>query len=202
MESALPATGDGTRRVFRSLNRWFMIPVHRAGLGAWIATPVGGWMLLMRVRGRKSGAIHEVPVSYVIAEGAAWVAAGFGPRTQWLRNLEADPAVEVVLPGRAPLPCRATVETDEAVRRRILPALLRATGAPALFAGANPWTSDADTLVALAPMPLVRLAPADGPLVPGADDPGGAGWVWRQALVLLATLGGLRLLLSLRKDGR
>ncbi len=174
--------------MFRRLNKWLMVPALRAGLGAWLGTPLGGWLVLLRVRGRRTGLVRETPLNYLVAEGSAWVMAGFGERTEWYRNLLADPAVEAWLPGRR-VTARAAVVPDEAIRARILPALARSTGLPSFLAGFNPWRDDdAAILEALRGVPLVRLDPDDGWLEPGPDDPGGGGWVWRQAVVLLATM--------------
>ena len=124
-----------------------MVPLHRAGLGAWVSTPIGGYMLLLRVRGRKSGAIRETPLSYAVLDGAVWVLAGFGPRTEWYRNLLADPHVEVWLPGGRHAGV-ATEELDPAVRARILPVLVRTMGAPAFMIGLNPWTAPDEAVIA------------------------------------------------------
>ena len=175
--------GPWLHRGFKSLNRYLMIPVHRAGLGAWLSTPIGGYMLLLRVRGRKSGVMREIPLSYLVADGSAWVVAGFGPRTDWYRNLLADPRVEVWMPGGRHAGVAAE-ELDPAVRSRILPALMKAMGGPAFMIGTNPWTaSDEEILARLAWVPLVRIRPDAGPLEPGPDDPGGRAWIWRQAAV-------------------
>lgn len=182
-------------RFFQVLNRYLMIPATRAGLGAWLSTPLGGAMVLVRIRGRKSGLIRETPLNYIVADGAIWVVAGFGPRTEWYRNLLADPRVEAVLPGRI-LTGTVTEVRAPAVRRRILPALMRSTAGPSLAAGVNPWRSTPDALCAeMAWVPMLRIDPDDGPLLPGPDDPGGTGWVWRQALMLglsIATLAVMR----------
>jgi len=183
LEGALATIVPAANRVLRHLNRWFMVPTLRLGLGAWIATPFGGYILLLRVRGRKSGLVRDTPLSYFVAEGAVWVMAGFGDRTQWFRNLQVDPAVEVWLPGRV-LRCRAEEAADPEVRARILPALTRAAGVPGAMIGFNPWSApDERILETLAAIPLVRLAPVDGPIAPGPDDPGGLAWTWRQGLV-------------------
>jgi len=183
-------------RAFKALNRYFMIPIHRAGLGAWLGSPIGGCMLLLRVRGRKSGIVRETPLNYLVADGSVWIVAGFGPKTEWYRNLLADPAVEVVLPTRR-LAGTAVEVRSPAVRARILPALIRATGLPSFLAGVNPWTAtEAQVTDALDFVPLIRIDPADGWLDPGPDDPGGRAWIWRQALVLGASLLILR---SLRR---
>ncbi len=181
-----------------TLNRWFMMPVLRRGLGAWIATPVGGYILLLRTRGRRTGLLREAPLSYLVADGSAWVMAGFGEATNWYRNLVAEPEVEVVLPGRT-VRCRAETATDPALRARILPRLARAAGLPGLLVGCNPWTAADDRIVGLlGGIPLVRLQPVHGPLAAGPDDPGGRAWIWRQATLLGVALGAWRLVRSLR----
>jgi deazaflavin-dependent oxidoreductase (nitroreductase family) len=175
-------------RLFKVFNRWFMIPVHRAGLGAWVGSPVGGYMLLLRVRGRKSGLVRETPLSYLVAEGSVWVVAGFGPATEWYRNLLADPRVEVRLPTRR-ITGTATEVRDPGDRERVLPAVVRATGLPAFLGGVNPWTAtDGEILDRFGFVPLIRIDADGGPLEPGPDDPGGTAWVWRQLVVLGVTL--------------
>jgi deazaflavin-dependent oxidoreductase (nitroreductase family) len=175
-------------RALRGLNRWLMVPALRLGLGAWLGTPFGGYILLLRVRGRRTGIVRDTPLSYLVADGAAWVLAGFGTRTQWYRNLVADPTVDVWLPGRT-YRCRAEVAGDDDVRRRILPRLVRNTGAPALLIGCDPWRASDDRIVELlSGVPLIRLAPLAGPIAAGPDDPGGSAWIWRQGLAVLATL--------------
>lgn len=186
-------------RGFRLLNRWLMVPATRAGLGAWLSTPIGGAMVLLRVRGRKSGAVRETPLNYLVAEGAIWVLAGFGPRSEWFRNLVADPRVEAVLPGRV-VKGTATEVRSPAVRRRIIPAITRSTAGPSLASGLDPWRSSPDELLAeMAWVPLVRIDADDGWLDAGPDDPGGHAWIWRQALVVGASVLGLRTLVGLAR---
>jgi deazaflavin-dependent oxidoreductase (nitroreductase family) len=192
LEGAMATVVPAVNRALRVLNRWFMVPTLRLGLGAWLATPFGGYILLLRVRGRKSGLLRETPLSYLVVEGAAWVMAGFGSRTEWFRNLQADPEVEVWLPGRV-LRCRAEEMADPAVRARILPALTRAAGVPGAMIGFSPWSApDERILEVLSSIPLVRLTPVDGPIAAGPDDPGGTAWIWRQGSVLLLTAWLLR----------
>lgn len=184
---------------FLALNRWMAAPLLRAGLGAWAGTPIGGYVLLLRARGRTSGAVRDVPLSYLVTDGAAWVCAGFGERTQWYRNVAADPRVEVLLPGRA-VACVATDGRDPTVRVRVLPALVRAVGLPGMLGGVRLGASDAEILEAYAWIPLVRLRPLGDPLVAGPDDPGGTAWIWRQAVVVaLVLLGVARLRAAARR---
>jgi deazaflavin-dependent oxidoreductase (nitroreductase family) len=179
--------------MFRYANRWFAVPWHRAGLSAWLGTPFGGWQLLLTTTGRKTGLRRDTPLGYVIAEGSAWVLAGYGPSTHWYRNLLAEPRVEVLLPGRSPLPASAAEVVDPEVRARIIPPLVRSMAVPGGLVGADPSTaSDERILELVAWVPLIRLTP-DGPsLISGPDDPGGSAWIWRQALVMVVSLVVLR----------
>ena len=185
--AAPPAQTDASRRthaVFLKINRWSTVPLLRAGLGPWLATPVGGYLLLLRARGRSSGIVRETPLSYLVAEGAAWICAGMGPTAQWYRNIAADPRVEVVLPGRT-IACVAEDVRDPEVRRRMMPALVRALGLPGSLGGVDPRrASDDEILEAYGWVPLIRLRPVDGSLAAGPDDPGGTAWIWRQAVML------------------
>ena len=83
---------------FIQLNRWFAVPALRAGLGPLFCTPVLGSLMVLRTTGRKSGLPRDVPLGYAILDGCVYCIAGFGAETQWFRNIQADPAVEVILP--------------------------------------------------------------------------------------------------------
>jgi deazaflavin-dependent oxidoreductase (nitroreductase family) len=158
--------------------------------------------VLLRVRGRRSGLVRETPLNYLVAEGSIWVVAGFGPRSEWYRNLVADPRVEALLPGRRVTGTASEVRSPS-VRRRILPPLLRSTAGPSLAAGLDPWHLPEDELLErMAWVPLLRSDADEGPLDPGQDDPGGRGWVWRQAAILGAVVIGARIVRGLRRGGR
>ena len=187
------------RRGYAVLNRWFMVPIQRLGLGAWIATPISGYMLLLRVRGRRTGKDRDVPLSYVIVDGAIWVLAGYGTRTQWYRNLLADPEVVVWLPGRV-IRCRASEARRPADRARIIPFLTRNVGLPGAMIGGGPWPADDESILSTASwVPLVRLDPLSGPIAAGPDDPGGRAWMWRQLVVAWIVAAAAR---ALRRRGR
>ena len=202
LEGAMAVIVPLTGRALRVLNRWFMIPALRLGLGPWIGTPMGGYILLLQVRGRRTGRLRSIPLSYLIADGAIWVMAGFGIQTQWYRNLMARPEVEVRLPGRS-VRCEAQVCVDPVIRTTMLPRLTRAAGVPGVLIGCNPWRASDERIVALlAGIPLIRLVPMSGRLAPGPDDPGGRAWIWRQAAVAALTGGFLLLPALTRRAGR
>lgn len=76
------------RRLARS-PLWF----YRHGMGAML----GDRLLMLEHRGRTSGLTRQVCLEVVErpAPGTIRVAAGLGPRSQWFRNLEAEPRCRV-----------------------------------------------------------------------------------------------------------
>ena len=185
-----------SQTAFRWANRYAMVPLHRAGLAVWLGNPLTGWQLLLTTTGRKSGLRRRTPLGYLVADGAAWVMAGYGSSTLWYRNLLADPAVDVLLPARPPFTADATDVLDPVVRARIIPRLVRSMVLPGTMTGSLPWSAPDERILELtASVPLIRLSPADGPgLVPGPDDPGGLGWTWRTLVATLATVAAFRAL--------
>jgi deazaflavin-dependent oxidoreductase (nitroreductase family) len=185
---------DASRTIFRYGNRYGMVPFHRAGLAAWLGNPLTGWQCLVTTTGRRSGLPRHTPLGYLVADGAAWVMAGYGPSTLWFRNILDDPRVELLLPGRPPIAARATADDDPSIRARIIPPLCRSMALPGALAGCFPPTAtDERILECVAWVPLVRIAPTDGSsLAAGPEDPGGLGWAWRQALAAVVLVAGIR----------
>ena len=197
-QGAVKALSDAGRIAFRYGNRYGMVPFHQAGLAAWLGNPLTGWQCLLTTTGRRSGLPRPTPLGYLVADGAAWVLAGFGPSTLWFRNVLDEPRVTLLLPGRPPIAAIATEERDPGVRARVIPPLARSMALPGAMIGCFPPTStDERILGCVSWVPLVRIEPADGSrLIAGPEDPGGLGWTWRQALAIGATLLGIRALAS------
>ncbi|WP_211287438.1 nitroreductase family deazaflavin-dependent oxidoreductase [Isoptericola jiangsuensis] len=88
--------------------RWFVrapIRFYRAGLG-WL---LGEDMLLLEHRGRTSGELRSAVLEVTGREGhdRYVVVSGLGPRSQWLRNVAADPRVLVSVGRRSHVPAVA-----------------------------------------------------------------------------------------------
>lgn len=185
------------QRGFLVLNGGFMAPLIRSGFGWMVGSPLGGWYMLLRTCGRKSGRIREAPLGYVIREGAVYCVAGYGRSTPWYLNLLADPAVEVILPtrrirGRAE-PVEDPVEWASAYR-----ALMDSFGLLGRAVAGDIRVLDDPALVARhGTLPVIRITPAAGqdPLVAGPFDPGGHGWL----LPYVASLVGLVIWLRSRR---
>lgn len=81
--------------------------------------------LLLRTRGRKSGELRTAALLYLKDRGNFVVVGSKGGSDTppaWLRNLEADPAVEVQI-GTRRFPARARI-AGEAERRRLWPVVV------------------------------------------------------------------------------
>jgi deazaflavin-dependent oxidoreductase (nitroreductase family) len=194
LSGAARRASDMSRAFFRLANRTVMVPLHQAGLSAWLGNPLTGWQCLLTTRGRRSGLARPTPLGYILMDGAAWVMAGYGPGTQWYRNVLTDPHVNLRLPGRPAIPALAEEIRDAPVRSRVIPPLCRSMALPGMMIGCVPAIStDERILACVSWVPLVRIGAADGSkLVAGPDDPGGRGWFWRHGL-LLAIVAVLRL---------
>lgn len=174
-------------RGFLILNRWFTGPAIRAGLGPLLATPWTGSMMVLRTTGRRSGRIREAPLGYAIRDGAVWCVAGFGRSAHWFRNIETDPRVEVILPGRAFSGIADEVtdpETWLAGFRLVIGSLGiigRLTVPGALTA------TDAELLERWRALPVVRIRPTG--VGNGPSDPGGLAWLAMLAMEIVALAG-------------
>jgi deazaflavin-dependent oxidoreductase (nitroreductase family) len=173
-------------RSFRVLNRFYVIPAIKAGLGPLHANPLTGSWMLLRTTGRRTGRKREVALGYAILDGALYCSAGFGPRTQWYRNLLADSRVEVVLPGAA-FAGLAEVVTDSAELDRAWRALIRSLGVLGRTFVCAADASPDELMARTANLPLVRIRSVG--LAGGPADPGG--WLWVTLTVVgLACLAG------------
>jgi hypothetical protein len=54
---------DTERQVFQYLNRYFMIPVFRLGLGSLIVNPFSGYIMVIKTIGHKTGAERFTPTN-------------------------------------------------------------------------------------------------------------------------------------------
>lgn len=167
------------QRGFLLLNGGFMAPLLRSGYGWLIGNPFTGHLMLLRTRGRRTGLLREAPLGYVIKDGCVYCVAGYGEPTPWFRNLLAEPDVEVILPtrrfhGRAE-PVSDPVEWVAAYR-----ALIASFGfIGGAIVGDVRGLDDEALLARDRALPVIRITPTDGsgPLISGAFDPGGSGWL-------------------------
>ncbi len=174
------------RRFFWLLNRFFMVPMFRLGFGPFFGNPFSGYIMILKVRGRKTGKLRYAPVNYAIHGGRVYCMAGFGRLSDWYRNLRASPGVEAILPGGAIAGTAREVD-DPAERKLIIRQILKNGGFAGFLEGFNPYRiEDGDLLERTAGMPLVCIQPA-GP-GSGPSDPAGWAWAWTPISIILLVL--------------
>lgn len=175
------------QRAFTVLNRGFMAPMFRAGLGWTIGNPLTGHVMLLRTHGRRSGVRREAPVGYVIRDGSVYVVAGYGVRTPWYLNLVTNPDVEVLLPTRR-FRGTATPVTEPEEWLGAYRALIASFGMLGrAVVGDLRRLDDATLLAEHRALRVIRIEPVESvePIAAGPFDPGGRGWI----LAYAATFG-------------
>ncbi len=172
------------RTIFKYLNRFFMVPMFRLGLGSMIVSPLAGYIMVMKTIGRKSGNVRYAPVNYAIWNGKIYCLSGGRASSDWYKNLLAHPEVELILPGGAMFARVAAPYVGED-RLLIFRQVLKNAGFAGFFEGYNPWTlGDADLQERSADIPVIEFTPLG--LGSGASDP--QGWAWVSWLVLLVVI--------------
>lgn len=165
------------RLFFKYLN-WGMVFMWRLGMGKLLCLwpEVAGKYMVITHRGRKSGKQFRTPVNYAEHEGEVYCVAGFGPGSDWYRNLIANPQVEIWLPdgwyaGAAePIPM-------EHEKLPILRAVLINSGFAARMLGVNPAAISDEALETLAAdYRLIKITRQSART--GADGPGDLAWIW------------------------
>ncbi|MBN2471157.1 MAG: nitroreductase family deazaflavin-dependent oxidoreductase [Anaerolineae bacterium] len=83
------------RRILKAIKQPPQL-AYRLGLGP----VIGRLVLLLTTTGRKSGLKRVTPLQYEVIDGAYYVASARGAKADWVRNIEADPRVEVRVKSR------------------------------------------------------------------------------------------------------
>lgn len=179
------------RQMFRYGNR-FMVLLFRLGLGGWGNGPYISQVMVLVHRGRKSGRLRQTPVNYAVVDDQIYCTAGFGSRTDWYRNIVANPSVQLWLTDGWYAGEAEEVPDDDPQRNALMRQVLMASGfAAPLFGGINPKTLSDEKLAQLtASYRLMRIYPTKACTGPGG--PNDLAWVWpvtTLALLVLLMLG-------------
>ena len=122
------------KRIFWILNKFLMVPIFRLGLGPMLGTPFGGYIMVLKPIGRKSGKTYYTPVNYAIRDGCVYCVSGGRRTSDWFRNLQAHPEIEIMLPGGA-IFTRAEEVSDPEERRDVARQVLINAGFAGFFRG-------------------------------------------------------------------
>jgi deazaflavin-dependent oxidoreductase (nitroreductase family) len=171
---------ESSRRAFRLINKYFMVPAYRMGLGALISNPFSGYIMVIKATGRKTGRARYAPVNYALMDGCAYCLAGWGSQADWYRNVTIQPRVEVILPAGTLAGVAEQVEDpDECLRAQRQ--ILQSAGFAGFFFGFNPFTTSNDELrQKCLGIPVLRIRPTG--VGSGPADPGG--WLWLLMTIL------------------
>jgi deazaflavin-dependent oxidoreductase (nitroreductase family) len=172
------------RRFFWFLNKFFMVPMFRLGFGPFFGNPITGYIMVLKVLGRKTGKLRYVPVNYAIQNGQVYCVSGFRQGSDWYRNLKAHPAIEVILPGGA-ISGLATEVSDPTSKTPIIRKIFQNGGFAGYMEGYSPYRiSDEELARKTADMSLICIQPTG--LGSGASDSGG--WAWMSVFTILLAL--------------
>jgi len=174
------------RRLFRVLNR-LMVILFRLGLGAWgNASKYGGYIMVIKNTGRKSGLSRLTPVNYAMVNGDVYCTAGFGEASDWYRNIMTNPQVEIWLPNGRWTGVAEDV-TGLSGRESIFRQVIIASGFAGLLFGVNQKKmSDSELDELLAHYRLIRIRRTGALTGPGG--PGDLAWVWPLTTLVLLFL--------------
>lgn len=129
---------DSLRKGFRVMNR-FMVFLWKLGMGRMINfwPAVIGRIMVIKHRGRKSGKEYLTPVNFAPVNGEIYCTAGFGSGSDWYRNMQTNPNVELWLPDRK---YKAGAEdiSDSPERLFLLRQVIIASGFAGPMFGLNP----------------------------------------------------------------
>lgn len=165
-----------------------MVPVFRLGLGPFLGNPLTGYIMVMKTIGRKSGKVYYVPVNYTIRQGKVYCASGGRRKSDWFRNLLANPQIEIILPSGAIFAWTEEV-FDLEERIVVVRQLFKNAGVVGFVEGYNPWRiSDEALKEKTADIPILSFTPIG--IGNGASDP--TGWAWiTLTLITIAIIWGL-----------
>ena len=88
-----------------------------------MAEPGGLPFCYLTTRGRVSGRPHRIEIWFALHEGTAFLLSGGRDRSDWVRNLIADPEVELEIGGESRRTTARVVEAateEDALARRLL----------------------------------------------------------------------------------
>lgn len=174
------------RAFFRFLNKYFMVPVFRVGLGPFMGNPITGYIMVLKTIGRKSGLVRYAPVNYSILDGNIYCLSGLGKIAHWYKNLIANPQIEIIMP-LGTISGSAITVTDADKRLSIMRQILKNSGFASFMAGINAFAiSDEDLLEKGSEMVIIRIMPNG--IFSGAADPGGKLWLWLTIAAIIVLL--------------
>lgn len=174
---------------FRKFQRMPLL-LWRLGLASFI----GRWLMVLTTVGRKSGQPRHSMVSYYKVDGKKYVYSGFGPRSDWYRNLLAHPGVTLQTADGVESAVARRV-TDPTELYTVLSAIQKRYPASASMLeenwGEQPLTPEA-VAVDADRFYMVAFEPTDRPTPNGLEED----LRWARPLVMIVVVGLLATLVA------
>src|SRR5918997_391361 len=118
------------RRLTTALGRYLVNPIVKAG----VRTGLLRGYAILETTGRKSGLPRQTPVGNGLEGDTFWIVAEHGRRAAYVRNIERDPRVRLMVGGRwrsgiaHPMPDDDPRARQKTIGRRLNAATVRAMG--------------------------------------------------------------------------
>jgi deazaflavin-dependent oxidoreductase (nitroreductase family) len=183
---------EALRQGFKQGNR-AMVLGWRLGAGSFMNRSwLSGQIMVITHRGRSSGRVYRTPVNYAMFGDDVYCIAGFGHRSDWYRNVLADPDVEIWLPSTTfggPVSwwlAHAEQVTEEPFRLQRIRDVLVASGFAGRLDGFRPDIGEDELRTMSADFPLLRLSRVQART--GSGGPGDLDAVWQVVASVLAVV--------------
>ena len=118
------------RRLTTALGRYLVNPIVKAGVRTGLLRGYG----ILETTGRKSGLPRQTPVGNGLEGDTFWIVAEHGRRAAYVRNIEADPRVRLMVGRRwrsgtaHPMPDDDPLERQRKIGRSLNAATVRVMG--------------------------------------------------------------------------
>ncbi len=97
------------------------MPERRGDTSAWLSEHARKDYVYVTTRGRRTGRPHTIEIWFGTDGGSLYLLSGGGDRSDWVRNLLADPSVEIRLAGETRVGrARVVIDGQEEQRARRL----------------------------------------------------------------------------------
>jgi deazaflavin-dependent oxidoreductase (nitroreductase family) len=183
------------QQAFKKINR-FMVFIWRLGWGRYLnfwPAVVGRMMVIVNI-GRTSGQKRFSPVNYAIINDDVYCCAGFGTKTDWYRNIQKTPQVEIWLPGSRWEGIATDVSEDPSRISYLRTVLISSGFAASTFGDIKPRkASDAELAEKTSDYRLIRIQRVRR--LTGSGGPGD--FLWLSWLIHIVTVAVIALIIWL-----
>jgi deazaflavin-dependent oxidoreductase (nitroreductase family) len=139
------------------LNRYFIVPAFRRGLGKFISNPITGSIMVLKTMGRKTRKNRYTPVNYALIDGSIYCYQGRHLKGKWYLNILANPQVEVLLPDSLIIGFAEEVSDPQEAMMAVRQ-ILKNSGLGGFIYGFSPFTvTDNELKTKMQGIPVIKI---------------------------------------------